>query len=289
MITAQMLTLYSWILNRLLVAFNKKLYPALVAHFNRLEKMDKQTIDKLVTVLPQLHPKCGQGYYLRALPLIGVDTKFVETQQTLLTALLDSLHEKTVSAAGGLLSWLGCLEAPTDWLGVRPLCPHAQQQLGRLPILQLPSDVLINTSLPSKRILIVENKQSGLALPPLADTIAVFGGGLNVAWVKAVWLRDKQVGYWGDIDTWGLAILSEVRKWLPHVCALMMDKDTLLTHRTQITHEPTPAPVCPENLTAEEMALFDALTQGEWAESRLEQEYLHADYIATTLQHWIAA
>ncbi len=272
-----------------LLAFNDALYPALVAHFNRLQNMDKQTIDKLITVLPQLHPKWGQGYYLRALPLVGVDTKFVETQQSLLTALLDSLHNNAVSAAGGLLPWLGCLEAPTDWLGVRPLCPHAQQQLGGLPLLQLPSHVLVNTPLPSKRILIVENKQAGLALPPLADTIAVFAGGLNVAWVKAAWLRDKQVGYWGDIDTWGLAILSEVRKWLPHVCALMMDKDTLLQHRIQLTHEPTPTLVHPENLTPEETDLFDALTQGQWTGSRLEQEYLHADYIATMLQRWVAA
>ena len=53
----------------------------------------------------------GRGEYLRALLVVGVDTKFIEQHGYLLEAILDVLHEGAISAAGGLSSWLACLKS----------------------------------------------------------------------------------------------------------------------------------------------------------------------------------
>ncbi|NIR95359.1 MAG: hypothetical protein GWO08_17420, partial [Gammaproteobacteria bacterium] len=65
------------------------------------------------------------------------------------------------------------------------------------PLLQLSTQTLRAAPLPATNILVVENTQSGYGLPALNDTVAVFGGGANVSWMDAPWLRDKNIGYWG--------------------------------------------------------------------------------------------
>jgi hypothetical protein len=130
--------------------------------------------------LAQLKPGLGRDNYLRALPLTGVDTKFVELHLALLTELADALHPGTVSAAGGLLAWLGCRAVPCDWLYVRPLCEDTRRALGGIDLLQLSTATLLATPLPGRRVLIVENVAAGYALPRLPGTIAVFGGPLSL-------------------------------------------------------------------------------------------------------------
>ncbi len=174
---------------------------------------------------------------MRALPLQDVDTKFIEEHAAPLIDLLDCLHASAVTHAGGLLAWLGCRANPGGWLQVRPLCSQSRERMAGLPLLQLDTQTLREYPLPAARILIVENKQSGYALPALDDTIAVFGGGRNTAWMEAKWLNTKQIGYWGDIDSWGLAILSEARQRKPQLQALMMDEATVRQHQTRMIDE----------------------------------------------------
>jgi hypothetical protein len=161
----------------------------------------------LADLLPQLTPGMGKGFYLRALPVTGVDTKFIETHKLLIEELLNVLHGGAVTWTGGLLPWLDCMPRPAGWLMRSPLDKPARNALGCMPILKLPYMMLLTYEMPAEHILVVENIESGLALPPMENTIAVIGGGKNVAWMDAVWLKEKHVGYWGDIDTWGLCFL----------------------------------------------------------------------------------
>ncbi|MFV1983357.1 MAG: DUF3322 domain-containing protein, partial [Thiohalomonadales bacterium] len=131
-----------------ILKFNEDLYPVLLRHINLLETMRKQDTELLAQLLPQLQASMGNKIYLRALPLKGVDTKFVEDHFNLINDLVDTLYHGEVSKSGGLLSWLGCLDTPRNWLFVKPLCLTAQKQLGNLPLLQLPKEILINQSLP---------------------------------------------------------------------------------------------------------------------------------------------
>lgn len=270
-----------------LLALDSSLYPALVKHLNIIEAMTPDEVQLLASLLPQLEQGMGQGLYLRALPLVGVDTKFLESYQTLVSDLLDVLHAGEVTTCSGLLNWLGCQDNPRGWLTIRPLCQQVERALGGHPVLQLPADHLLHQGLSGSHILIVENLQSGLGLPELKDSLAIVGGGRNTAWTRAEWLQARHVGYWGDIDTWGLQCLSDVRSRLPDVTALMMDEETLLRHQDRMVVEPEPIRKQPACLTESELQLFNALTNHAYPGSRLEQERLAPDYIRTQLSNWV--
>ena len=272
-----------------LLNVNADIYPALVKHLGTIEQMSASDAVLLTNLTGQLSPNMGVGQYLRALPLVGVDTKFLENYQVLIADVLDVLHGDKVSNAGGLLAWLGCLKNPSGWLTVRPLCESVKAKTGGFPVLQLPGDVLNQQELPATNILVVENMQSGLGLPPLPDTIAVFGGGKNVSWMTADWLKTKRVCYWGDLDTWGLSILSDVRSKLSAVTPLMMDIETLHLYEERMVIEPAPVENCPGFLTEPEEQIFYGLKSGAFQGSRLEQERLSPDYILDKLKAWVSA
>ncbi len=270
-----------------LLQLDMRLSSSLIRHLTALEEMCHDDTRLLARLLPQLHAGMGEGKYLRALPIREVDTKFVETHHHLIADCLDVLHDGAVIAQGGILRWLGCLDNPGGWLLVRPLCQRTRGRLAELPLLQLDTETLIRHELPAKHILVVENKQSGYALPPLEDTIAVFGGGRNTSWMKAEWLHRKHIGYWGDIDTWGLAILSDARAHQPELQALMMDEMTLKRHLSRMVEEKNPHETLPVHLTETEQQLFFRLrNKGHYQQNRLEQERLAPDYVLDCLWHW---
>ncbi|MDX1655457.1 MAG: DUF3322 domain-containing protein [Candidatus Competibacteraceae bacterium] len=270
-----------------LLALDRDLYPVLVQHLFTLERLQVFEAERLARVLEQLRPAMGRGGYLRALPLRGVDTKFLEQQASLVAALLDRLTQGELARAGGLLSWLDCREVPRNWLLLRPLDRRTRQALAGLRLLRLPAEQLRETPLPARRVLVVENQETGFALPDLPDTVAVFGGGLNVAWLNAPWLTSKAVAYWGDLDSWGFDCLARARQLCPKLRALLMDRETVSLHRPLMVREERSQEVLPEGLTDEEAALWQELRQGVHGGTRLEQERLAADHIADRLWDWV--
>lgn len=270
-------------------ALEPALFPTLTRHLDALEHISQRESELLARLLPQLQAGLGWGHYLRGLPLTGVDTKFVESWQPLISALLDTLHTGAITAAGGLLPWLGCLDTPKSWLLVRPLCPATRERLGGLPLLQLDAGTLSRQPLPADNILIVENRQSstgtGLGLPPLDNCIAIIGGGRNLTWMRAPWLTGKRIGYWGDIDSWGLTILSEARRYQPQVQSLMMDVDTLQRFAHYQVTESSPSTTRPQALTTREQHLWDYLHNA--GSTRLEQERLPPDHVRHCLEAWL--
>ncbi|MDD4913878.1 MAG: DUF2220 family protein [Methylococcales bacterium] len=263
-------------------------YSALVRHLSTVELMRPADSRLLANLIGQLTPGMGEGKYLRALPLVGVDTKFLENYPALIADILDIVHDRAVTNTGGLLEWLGCHANPRGWLTVRPLCESTKSKMAGLPVLQLSGEVLKQQPLPAGNILVVENMESGLGLPALQDTIAVFGGGKNVAWMDATWLKSRRVAYWGDIDTWGLSILSDVRSRLPNVEVLMMDEETLDLHKERMVGERKSVDGVPEFLTDSEIRIFSSLKNIDRLASRLEQERLSTDYIQSRLRAWLA-
>ncbi len=270
-----------------ILAVSQRLYPALVDQLNSVERLSAAEAETMARLLPQLARGMGRGCYLRALPVTGVDTKFIESNQPLISRLLDALHGGELSRSGGLLSWLGCVATPADWLWVRPLCVVTRQALGGLPVLRLPTAVLKAVPLPGARVLVVENEQPGYALPELADTVAVFGGGRNLAWMEAGWLRHRVIGYWGDLDSWGLLFFSEARQRQPHLASVLMDRETLRLHRDRMVAEPEPYPGLPAHLTEPECRLYLELRDGIHGNTRLEQERISADHIRMCLGRWL--
>lgn len=265
--------------------YEHELFFELIANLETLSDFRDSDTQLLVKLIPQFHKGMGSGCYLRALPVVFVDTKFIEKNlrfiESLTAAVLDCSVKET-----GLLSWLDCRDKPKDWLLVRPLCKKTKDSLGGVPLLRMSSETLMDFELPAKNILVIENEQSCLSLDNIPDTIAVSGGGKNVSWMKANWLASKRVAYWGDIDSEGLAILSDVRSKLSTVIPLMMDSDTVEVYRDRMVDEPESVAREPVALTDRELILFRMLRNGDFGCARLEQERLPIDFVYEKLRLW---
>lgn len=265
---------------------DQNLFQALIDHLETLDSFEQDDLELLVRLLPQLQKGMGRGCYLRALPVTFVDTKFIEKNLRIIESVVTALVDKNVKGTG-LMSWLDCKEKPRDWLLVKPLCQETRSLLGGLPLLRLSSDTLQDFELPARNILVIENEQSCLSLSDVHNTIAVSGGGKNVSWMKAGWLADKNVGYWGDIDSEGLAILSDARSRLSSITPLMMDELTVKTFAERMVPEPDSVSKDPVALTETELALFKGLRADQYADKRLEQERLPMEYVAQHIDAWV--
>lgn len=73
------------------------------------------------------------------------------------------------------------------------------------------------------------------------------------------WLAEVPVHYWGGIDTHGVAILDQLRGFIPRAVSLMMDHDTLMAHRGFWGREEQPTRRDLPRLTAAEFAVFNDL------------------------------
>jgi hypothetical protein len=119
------------------------------------------------------------------------------------------------------------------------------------------------------------------------DTLAVLGSGLNLAWLAAPWLQERKVAYWGDLDTWGLAMLAIARQNIPRLHALLMDRHTFDTHAAMAVTEPVHAPnVSTHNALRPNEADLAAHLQS-LPKGRLEQEFLPQASVSAALQAWV--
>lgn len=265
--------------------YERELFSTLVANLEILSGFSKLELELLVKLIPQLHKGMGRGSYLRALPVIFVDTKYIEKNLKLIESVTAAILDSSAKEMG-LLSWLDCRNKPKDWLLVKPLCKSAADALGGLPLLRMSSETLLQFELPAKNILVIENEQSCLSLDNIPDTIAVSGGGKNVSWMRVNWLANKRVAYWGDIDSEGLAILSDVRSKLSTVIPLMMDTETVKAYRDRMVDEPESVIREPVALTESELMLFRMLRNGDYGSARLEQERLPMDFVYEKVRVW---
>ena len=240
--------------------------------------------DQVITaarVALQLAPGCAAGKPLRALAVAGNDSKFFERHERLLKTLLDERFDGEASRQG-LSAFLGASAEGEHWVLVAPLAD------GLLPFrrLRLTTSELHTTALPARRILLVENERSLHQLPtPLADTIAVLGSGLNLSWLAAPWLQQCDVAYWGDVDTWGLAMLATARRHLPQLHALLMDRATFDAHADCAVAEPVHASESSQDgLQPPEITLMQHLRTLD--KGRLEQEFLPVETVAGAVKKW---
>jgi hypothetical protein len=98
-------------------------------------------------------------------------------------------------------------------------------------------------------------------------------------------LLDRDVVYWGDLDTDGFVILDRLRGQLPDVRSVLMDLDTLRAHESQWTTDPTPSRAVLKRLTPDEAAAYRVLRDNDLGTSlRLEQERVNFARIAAALE-----
>jgi hypothetical protein len=210
---------------------------------------------------------------VRLLPIEGVDTKFIEQYNGVLCQLLDVILPKTaIDTSHKTLSKRYGLPEQAPLIECAWNDPTLVAQYRGFNRLAFPVDQLGQIPLAPSRILVVENRNSMLQVlhHHFADAIVIFGGGYGVSLLKdCQWLLQKDLYYWGDLDTHGLAILSRFRDFFPNTQAVMMDEATFDAYpHAWVAGKPYQGAV-PENLSYAECQLFERLNSKLL---RLEQE-----------------
>ena len=235
------------------------------------------------------HPR--PEVYLRQVDLPGVHTKLIEGHRAVLAELFDLVLpgeaiDATHTGAFGFCRRYGFLDKPAR-VRFRMLDPTVRL----LPMasdqdITLTQAAFSSLAPPVTTVFITENEINFLAFPNVRDSMVIFGAGYGFAnLVAAHWLQEKNILYWGDIDTHGFAILNQLRGFFPHTVSFLMDRETLLAHRQFWGSEPQPQTGDLLRLTTEEQALYDQLRQHTWGVSvRLEQEKIGFRFLAATLQ-----
>jgi hypothetical protein len=136
--------------------------------------------------------------------------------------------------------------------------------------------------------IIVENLETGLALPDLPSVVALMKLGTGVSVLDVVpWLQGIDAVYWGDIDTHGYAILNHARRALPGLRSVLMDKETLFKYRNMWVEEPVQNDGGAELsfLKDHERLVYLGLHSQAWGRNiRLEQERIPWPFVLKALE-----
>jgi hypothetical protein len=242
-------------------------------HFETLADYSETDWSRLTALLSWLCAKPRSGYTLRQLPVEGLDTKWIDGRRRALVC--DLLQAIRSDPPGGDFHEVCGVRALPVRARMRILCPALRKVTAGLGDLEAPIEELAGLALSPARCLIVENLESGLALPELDGCVAFVGLGNAVSLLSSIpWLASVPALYWGDLDTHGFVILQRARAVLGDVSSVLMDEETLLRCRRLWGEE---AVQCQETelpgLTACEREVFEGLRRQRWGTKvRLEQE-----------------
>lgn len=218
-----------------------------------------------------LNPRCG--LYMRQLDIPGIDTKFIEQRKGFLTELLNIiLPEETIDHnAPSFEQRFGLRVKPVQ---VRMRLLDQANYIQGLSDLTIPVEQLTLLKPAVTRAFITENEINGLCFPSTGSSLVIFGLGYGVDVLRAVtWLIEKEIYYWGDLDTHGFAMLDQVRSFLPQTCSMLMEESTLFKHRDLWSVEDKPFLGQLTRLTPDEHRLLHSLQSNTWGKGvRLEQE-----------------
>jgi hypothetical protein len=221
------------------------------------------------------HP--GSKLYVRQLPITGADSKWLEKRGRLILKLMRPVLGFG-EGVGDLVEAFGLSPLP-NFVKIRVLDPKNRSSALGLDHLSAPVEEAARLPLRPERVFIVENYQTGLAFGDLPGSVLFYGHGRNLAFLSAIpWIQKAKSYYWGDIDTHGLAMLSQARGHLPGLESVLMDRRTLMDHKEHWVTEPKPFTGQAEHLTDEERRLFEYLGRAREGQGvRLEQELIRWD------------
>ena len=240
---------------------------------------------RLLAVVSWLQNNPRPGIYLRQVDSQGVDSKFIESNRSILAELLDlALPTEAIDALAAGYSGLSqfCSRYGFKDKPLRIRFRLLDPALALITLQSGPADQDIGVTqtlfeqldLPVKRVFITENEVNFLAFPPVAGSLVIFGSGYGFdVLAGARWLQKAQIFYWGDIDTHGFAILDQLRATLPQAASFLMDSKTLLAHEKHWGEEPKTENRNLPRLSLDEQVVYDSLRDERIRPGlRLEQE-----------------
>lgn len=235
------------------------------------------------------------GRYIRELDIPGVDGKFIERNKTLLRELLDIVlppeavdSEVTVISGHGFERRYG-FRYDEPLIRFRILDADLRGPWGVSDI-SVPLSQFLTLDPPCDWVVITENKVNGLTFPPLARAMVVFGLGYGISSLReAGWLAEREIFYWGDIDTHGFSILSQLRGYFPRTRSILMDRETLMEFRHLWGKEDDDKRCGADlvNLDEAEQRLYRELKENVLGENvRLEQERVSFGWVWRWVENW---
>lgn len=219
--------------------------------------------DTLMATVVWISRQSRKDLSLRQIDVPGVDLRFLERHRGILTDLLDrQLPAGRIDKSAPRADFeqrFGFRRRPS-FVRFRPL--RGDQRFAGLPDLSVRVEDFATLAPIGARVLIVENEASYLAVPDLTDTILVLGSTVltGEGATTPPWLTERELLYWGDIDTHGFAVLDRLRHRHPRVRSLLMDRATLLDHRGHWSREDSPKVVLLDRLDDEEQQTYREIT-----------------------------
>lgn len=246
----------------------------LAARFNVLADYSEVDFGRLIAMLDWLMQNPASNVYLRQLPVEGLDTKWAEQRIGVITGLLKDMKQE--KGEGNFHEICGLLRPPHR-IRVKLLCPELRKIVGGMRDFEAPIEEIAALPIRPATAIIVENLDTGMALPEIPGAVGIMKLGNAVSGLGSItWLQAINAVYWGDIDTHGFAILDRARKALPQLRSVLMDEVTTLRYQNLWGTEPTQTTnFALEHLKAPELAIYTALKANTWGQKvRLEQERL---------------
>ena len=196
-------------------------------------ELEKQ-VSRLLSVVDFFKQHPTPNRYLRELDIPGVDSKFVEQHKQVIGQLLDLVlpaeaidQEITGMARNGFERRFG-LKYDEPLIRFRLLDARLVENYGGMTDITLPLSQFVRLNPGCGQVFITENKINGLSFPDYQNSMVIFGLGYGISALKDIaWLKHKSIRYWGDIDTHGFAILSQLRSYYPQTESMLMDRQTL--------------------------------------------------------------
>jgi hypothetical protein len=235
--------------------------------------------DNLLKVCQYFKQTPVPNLYIRELP-VGVHTKFIERNQSILGELLDNLIPEYVKHQEKTFEKRFNLKTSEKLVRFKILDKEISRVFfSGIDDIAIPVSQFEKLNLPVKKVIIVENKTTlytTLTLPKMDKAIAIFGSGYSVSHLKqALWLNNIELLYWGDIDVQGFEILSQFRGYFPQTKSILMDKATFDIYFEDDIGTPSHISI-QLNLTVAEQELYSLLKANQW---RLEQEKIPLGYV----------
>jgi hypothetical protein len=267
-----------------LVARWPLLNASLPRYFDVLADYEAEDFQRLEAMLAWLEANPHSNLYPRQLPVVGLDSKWLETRTGLIAGLLTALRGGEAAQAD-FYEVCG-LRRPPQLTRLIGLDEALRGRVGGIRDMSVPAVELAGVDLRADRVYIVENLQTGLAFGDLPGSVVFVRLGYGIdALARFPWVSRAECVYWGDLDTHGFRILSRVRALLPHVKSILMDEATLLAHRALWSEEgEQSSEVELPALSADEQVLYQRLKRHHWGVNvRLEQERIPWHYAWQTL------
>lgn len=278
-----------------LAALTKERRPELIPWLQKRPLRALDLVDdwpRLLDIVDWLAGRPRPRIYLRQVDVAGVHTKFIETHRGVLAELFDlvlpqgAIDISMPRGAAGFCQRYGFRDKPLR-VRFRLLDPNiAFFATDTDQDITVTSDTFARLDPTVCKVFITENEINFLAFPNMPQSMVIFGAGYNFdILAQAAWLHDRQLIYWGDIDTHGFAILDQLRAYFPEVVSFLMDRETLMAHQDLWGTEPKPEMRDLDRLKSEEEALYNDLRENRLGDKiRLEQEHIGFEWVLDRIE-----